>query len=259
MSDQDLDKLFRSKLEELQQAPTPGAWEKIQGEIDAKKSAFPWMRIAAAILVLITAGAIAWLSVGPGTDPEITASNPAGKDSTVTEESLPSSDNLAVVPKTEAVIPAQENNDKEQARQTAAGESMRKDPEPRTNDDERKPVAQQPKTAVDMKMTAKDQVAALTELPELPEQQEELKTETEAVMAKAETDGQTITFSIDEFSDAEVAIAQVADQGEKEEEEGLKKIWGLLRQVKEPETGLGELRDLKNNILAFGKDKRESD
>ena len=134
------------------------------------------------------------------------------------------------------------------------------DPKSRTDDNERKPVAQQPKTAMDMKMTAKDQVAAVTELPELPEQQEELKTETEAVMAKAETDGQTITFSIDEFSDAEVAIAQVADQGEKEEEEeGLKKIWGLLRQVKEPETGLGELRDLKNNTLAFGKDKRESD
>jgi hypothetical protein len=59
MQDKEFDELFRSRLEDLEVDPSKGLWDNIAAEvvIDRKnRSAFPFIRIAASVLILITAG-----------------------------------------------------------------------------------------------------------------------------------------------------------------------------------------------------------
>ena len=56
MSSQELDKLFRDKLEELKKEPSTAAWSKVQGQMDnkGKKGMWFYLKVAAAILLLIS-------------------------------------------------------------------------------------------------------------------------------------------------------------------------------------------------------------
>ncbi|UII24957.1 hypothetical protein LVD15_16785 [Fulvivirga maritima] len=56
MSDQQLDKLFKSKLEDIKKEPSSDAWNKLNSKIQQKKSRGAWfyIRIAASILLLIS-------------------------------------------------------------------------------------------------------------------------------------------------------------------------------------------------------------
>jgi hypothetical protein len=70
MHDKDIDQLFRSKLEHLEAEPSANSWQNIARELDgpaAKRSIAPYLRIAATIIVILTAGT--WLMLrGPKTD-----------------------------------------------------------------------------------------------------------------------------------------------------------------------------------------------
>ncbi|GAB2694181.1 hypothetical protein GCM10027037_17100 [Mucilaginibacter koreensis] len=62
MHDKDFDQLFRSKLEHMEAEPSANAWQNIARQLDgpaAKKSIVPYLRIAATIVVVLTAGT--WL------------------------------------------------------------------------------------------------------------------------------------------------------------------------------------------------------
>ncbi|MEL7002023.1 MAG: hypothetical protein AAFN93_04715 [Bacteroidota bacterium] len=56
MSGKELDNLFRNKLEELEQTPSPKAWDKLEAGLadQQKKTRFPYWRVAAAILLLVS-------------------------------------------------------------------------------------------------------------------------------------------------------------------------------------------------------------
>lgn len=60
MSNKKIDELFRSKLGNHAGSPSPEAWARLQGQMNASngKKAIVWMRAAAAIVLLLTAG---WL------------------------------------------------------------------------------------------------------------------------------------------------------------------------------------------------------
>src|SRR5690554_344405 len=59
----DLDRLFREKLEGHSVNPSPIAWEKLQGRMAQKKKGMAWIRIAASLLFLLGLTALLWLSV----------------------------------------------------------------------------------------------------------------------------------------------------------------------------------------------------
>jgi len=59
MQDNELDRLFRSKLDDFEAQPSAGVWDGIAGELNAgkrKKALMPFLSIAASILVLVIAG-----------------------------------------------------------------------------------------------------------------------------------------------------------------------------------------------------------
>lgn len=61
MQDNQFDELFRSKLEGFEAEPSQGVWERIADHLGGKKSSislFPFIGIAASILVLVAAGVL---------------------------------------------------------------------------------------------------------------------------------------------------------------------------------------------------------
>lgn len=61
MQDKDFDKLFNQKFEDFEVEPSIACWNNIEAELDGKKatrSIIPWISIAAAILVIATAGVL---------------------------------------------------------------------------------------------------------------------------------------------------------------------------------------------------------
>ena len=61
-SDEELDRVFREKLENHQESPSPAAWDKLEAQLDAakqpKKSS--WWAIAAAMPLLLGLGYLIW-------------------------------------------------------------------------------------------------------------------------------------------------------------------------------------------------------
>ncbi|MEJ2004735.1 MAG: hypothetical protein P8X57_07180, partial [Cyclobacteriaceae bacterium] len=148
--------------------------------------------------------------------------------------------------------------EEENIRQEDQGESSTDDKAPKetlTTTGEDETVNQDKLT--DQTITDQAEIQANIQKAEIPDDVSMPETEIQpvAVAALEKTNaGQTLTFSIEEFENAEESVASNS-QTQQESEEGLKKVWSFLKQVKEPEAGLGELRELKNNILAFGTDK----
>ena len=70
-SDEELDRVFREKLENHQESPSPAAWDKLEAQLDAakqpKKSS--WWAIAAAMPLLLGLGYLIW-SQAPQEDEE---------------------------------------------------------------------------------------------------------------------------------------------------------------------------------------------
>ena len=64
-SDEELDRVFREKLENHQESPSPAAWDKLEAQLDAakqpKKSS--WWAIAAAMPLLLGLGYLIWSQV----------------------------------------------------------------------------------------------------------------------------------------------------------------------------------------------------
>jgi cytoskeletal protein RodZ len=61
MQDKDFDKLFKQKFEGFEEEPSSRVWDNIAAQLDGKKgrrSLIPWISIAAAVLIIATAGAL---------------------------------------------------------------------------------------------------------------------------------------------------------------------------------------------------------
>ena len=74
--------------------------------------------------------------------------------------------------------------------------------------------------------------------------------------SEAET-GQTLVFDIEDF-DMKTAVTSAYEAAEETKKTGLKKVLDFVKSVKEGETGLGGLREAKNNLLSI-KQKEKSD
>jgi hypothetical protein len=70
-SDEELDRVFRVKLENQESAPSPAAWDKLEAQLDAAKQPKKnsWWAIAAAMPLLLGLGYLIW-SQAPQTDKE---------------------------------------------------------------------------------------------------------------------------------------------------------------------------------------------
>ena len=250
MSDKDLDKLFKSKLEELQSEPSPRAWDEISSEIQSRKPV-AWWYVAAAVVILMSAVLIFQFN-GSTDAPEIAMAD-------VTEETI-------------APVQAAPEEDLNGVKSDINSEEIDLPPVQDIEEDERiaqNQVADQPQAH------AGEPVETTTEVeiePALPTDEEvvvaDLNEEEISEVNAFDTDilqasetvaavtGSTRSFNIEQFGSAE--IGEETPPGD-EEERGLKKVWNLLKNVKEPSNGIGDLREMKNELLAFGKSRKETE
>jgi hypothetical protein len=261
MSDKDLDKLFKTKLEDLQSSPGPAAWDKISSEIEGKKSGGIWWKAAAAVLLLLSVGMVIRWSL-PVDDPQIAQTGIVEESATDDDAIRKAEESIASIE--EKDVPA-ENEVLEPAPTEVINEPPVKDQTPSQENiaySSTKEVSEENVAKATEEITAESRnaVAAISESPEdVQEVIEELPTEEEIYTSTAvAVTGSTRSFSIDQFASAQIDEEQIIEERtEEKNEKGIRKIFGLLQQVKEPDNGLGNLRSMKNELFARGKSKKE--
>ncbi len=269
MSKEELDGLFRNKLQEHELEPTPGAWERLESSLpdQGERGIFHWWHAAAAILLLAVAGWIFWPASAPDqtqlarqVTPENTpaVSQPEGGKTATEGMETDSGEDVRQVPS-----PA--NGDMETQHLAAApNDQVPVTPDPSGSDESGK------KTEIPVlpKTDRKEQVAVI-ETPEPPLSPEDLeKTDPVAVLASDRTENSpgsvtspsagrsnTLTISIEEFDEA-LLPDQPDSTGEGEKStKGLKKLWAAVKNAPSSlESGFGELREAKNDLLSLDKE-----
>lgn len=222
------DKLFRDKLENFQRPAPIGAWDKIDSNLSRPDKKVIWIRIAAGIVLLTTAAILVWPSAEEKERIAVKQDQtPVHKKDPVLQQPVPVQQaeqevNKSGLAKTERVTP------KKQKSLTPVA--------PEKSQSVEKPVA----------------------IP-MPEQQEfvaEVK-----VSEEKETAATTIVYSTAEVNSkflkkksAPHATPQAEDASH------IQKLIGLAYSAKNSDTGLGDLRQKKDDILAlsFGKKKSEN-
>ncbi len=281
MSSKELDKLFRDKLETLKQAPSNDAWTKIQGQVAGKnkKVAWPYLKIAAAILLLIAVVSVFKFVDRKGEKQKLTAippsNNPlpnpvtAGKDTMKGPGEEQSSPPLIATREKATKATPSAGSEKEQSKETGGIQeakvpqkevALTPSQKPRQKDKtgEASPITpavqalSPPGNNETLAKIHKDETPALN-----PNKTQEDLLAGEDKPTPAAT-GRTLVFDIEEF-DMKNAVAAVDEAPEDPKKSGFKKIVDIIKSVKEGDGALAELREAKNNLLALDTKEKEYD
>lgn len=224
------DKLFRDKLENFQQPAPTGAWDKIEQKLE-KPYKIVWLRVAAGIILLSVAAILLW----PANKTEHVFTETKGKTPVKNNEAIqkqqPEKNNKAT-PELEHISPVRTT-------QTAVVQKTTK---------------QTPVNKVQEEK--KDSVSILLPVPQTPELiAEVVKPEVKQIASN------TIVYRADEVNSKflKKKLSPEATPAT-EEASGIQKLIGLAYTAKNSDTGLGNLRQKKDEILAlnFGKNKGEN-
>lgn len=269
MRSEELDKLFKNKLEDISHAPSGNAWSRVETQLSDKKGAWFYMRIAAAVLLLITFAGLYYLNIEPKdiTENSLTKNQPteliqptptdtAKIDSSAykqmeIEPVNPIEDNLAEVTDTTKNKPMHSGNDIKKA-VPVQKENLAQNMTKNQRDDglNKKDTVMNNATLKDLRQN-KELVA---------ENSEEGATSTanDASPNQESDSGTTLVFDIEEF-DMKTAVTKAYDAAEETKKTGFKKVLDFVKSVKEGETGLGGLREAKNNLLSIKQKDKEDE
>lgn len=263
MSNKELDNLFKSKLENLEKTPSADAWSKIQAQSQQKKPVWLWMRVAAAILLLLVSGIVVWNFTRneiPTNDTLV--ANDTKPESTITEDTIiaNSVEQSAEVEQYALIDPQTE--DKTQVREIESNSLPKQH-------NKVKPQLAENNNAMAQKNTAEEV------LPEVNEIIEQSSTETliaennksdatienKTASEQQATEGTTLVFNIEDFKKVEVAANASETESNTETDEpkkGINKVLNLMKELKS-DAGIGDLREAKNEIFAFNFKKEKDD
>lgn len=215
-----MDKLFKEKLETHTLQPSAQAWEKVESHLSKKNKMVVWLRVAA-VIALLTAVAFVVVNFN---DPQ----------KQIVEEKIKPQQEPAVVPEQK----------KEEQKQT-----VKKDPLPKKK---AAPAEVQEVQEVQEMPKVEEQVAIVEEpAPVIEEVPQQVKTE--KVQKPI-----TLVYSLPAIKKEEKPEPTVAlDEPKKT---GLERVLEIAKEVKNADNPLGELREAKDDILAFefkNKDKNK--
>lgn len=223
------EKLFRDKLEDFQKPAPPLAWDRIEAKLAGSQPKGLWLKIAAGVMLLSVATFLLWPSRQTNHPEVLTkAIDPVVKP----KESSP-----------EITVPQQATT------QT-----------PERNVSEKKIKPREPKVATE------DAPVLVAEIVAPLENNEWMETEVPAKEVPAETKPEEVIASTTLVYSAEEVNARflkkelpVQATPEEKKSSGIQKLMGLAYDLKHTESGIGDLRQKKNEILAlnFKEDKRE--
>jgi hypothetical protein len=227
-----LDHLFREKLADHSLSPEPGAWARVRRHISKKNNGWkPWLR-AASVIILLGAGFLIWKGV--------TSSNGVSSNKMVADKS-PREEVSAQIPlgqepnKPESITQRNKSKQQESAFKTTAPREKNKTQEISS------PIEEKPQ----INTTLTDLIVAT---------KEEIANEPTMVAEIAESNAEDQAIVVVYTLELPKALAEP-----KEKKTGLKRVLELAREARSTENPIGELRQAKNEILAFdfGKDKEQ--
>ncbi len=106
MQDNELDELFRSRLSGMEMEPSAHIWDNIAANIDTKKRSWaPVIRIAAAVLILLTAGLWFLMDKPAKVQQQMAAKRPVKSHSFTTQDHYVEKQRVAIEAEAPAVTP----------------------------------------------------------------------------------------------------------------------------------------------------------
>jgi len=263
MSNKELDNLFKSKLEKINKKPGSDAWNKISTQIESDEGkGFPFMKIAAAILLLITFS----FAIKYAVDSTSNITSPTIADNTKNTETKKEQSNAITESETETntdeseelaaaknVEEGQKQNQDTGAatnkvlKNSTAKEKVEKSTEGEKIDTNSSPVLIE---SIDKNET----ITQLTEENNLPEATIETQVASNNQQPETKRDnstqkGKTIELDLSDFE--KTAVAQnKPGEAKKDSAKGFKKILNIMDEV-----GIGDLRKAKNELFALNSKK----
>jgi hypothetical protein len=256
MSNKDLDNLFKNKLEDFGKTPAANLWDKIDEQIERprKKKAWIFLSVAASLLVLIIFKTV-FLEKDNSIPVQIAKTLVANDDDCINifaEEKTSVATN--VVKKSEQVTPLKNNKidvthtKPQQAQLPKLSNTINIQPS----------IAQNNEVEQNEKIDSKDIIQEVNiNVSELENIADNKTTDATNVVPstsnhKGTNNGQTLVFDISQFEAQKTEI--VANEDDKKESK-LKRILKIAKDIKEGESGMGDIREAKNELLAFNLKK----
>jgi hypothetical protein len=215
-----VDKLFKEKLETHTLQPSAQAWEKVESHLSKKNKMVVWLRVAA-VIALLTAVTVVVVNIN---DPE----KQIAKDKIKTESA----------PKEEqTIIPEQ----KEEAPQQV----VRTNPLPKKKD---KQMQKPAPVEIQEEQRTEEQVA-ITEEP-APVIEEAPREEVPQQVNNVEKPI-TLVYSLPSVKKEEKLAEPAVATVDEPKKTGFERVLEIASDVKNADNPLAELREAKDNILAF--------
>jgi hypothetical protein len=240
-----IDRLFAHKLGQMESVPSPAAWEKVQKNLQQKRrGVWVWWGMAAAVSILAAFVVLTW---GPMQEPSHTlpiahriVTPPAGS-----KNETPA--NITQKPEEKIQEPVRESSKegKEKAPASKGGTTPKNLDKGATFQKEQLLLAE----GIDHSTPAENSVAFAEGAQE---------TAPREVTANSR---KTIIYSIGKLP--VVAQAPTAPEPDQEtilaerESTGLKKIVEIAKEVRTGEVGMADIREVKNELLAFNFKRKE--
>ncbi|HNP19994.1 MAG TPA: hypothetical protein PKL31_16265 [Fulvivirga sp.] len=256
MSDKDLDNLFKNKLEDFGKVPASDLWNKIDGQIEPphKKKAWLYLSIAASLLLLLTFTFVLINDTKQIPTQIAKVDQPEAKDN----------------------IKHKTPEQKSSVDTTKSQQHIEKTPIKSNKNIDSKPKASKSKSAkLSNPMNIQPSIArhnpanSMVDTMAIPQQEVVIdvhalenianNTTTDATIAapsasehKDTRKGKTLEFDISQFEAQKTIIAANADDNK---DSKLKRIIKIAKDIKDGESGLGDIREAKNELFAFNLKK----
>lgn len=266
MSNQELDNLFKHKLEKLHKQPSANAWDRIQSQTQSKTSPMIWWRVAAAILLLMVSGIIVWQYVKTTEiqQPAVSEKQPTNelKKNDNSEQLMANIDNdePKLAEKTEKQSDVKTNTQTSSANrntgkkienaQTAESHASEKQSSHQPKEEKPNQV-EQLKPVETLENTDLEKNIASMNTPDAT-----IEKQTASSKQQAE-EGTTLEFDLEDFKNSALASNETttnqdlkAEGTEDQSKKGLSKVWDIVKDLKK-EANIGELREAKDEIFAF--------
>ena len=275
MSNRELDNLFKNKLEDIKKTPSSKAWQKLQSDLpeDTKKGTWYYLGIAASILLLT--GFVGFMLINNEDKPDEQLAekqilqngekrdvNGVDTETTIQDADI-ASKNIA------------DNNRKNTAVQTSTSKNYEDNTYAKSNKPESLNTSTTNKnkalTKVNHALQDTELVAKNTKDKDLDTNEKKVS-DTNATTNEVSTsieqeeqsNGKTLIFDIEDFKKKTIAVnnESINEIGEEDPQKKsrIRKVFSAIKNIKESENGLGELRNAKNDLFAlnFKKDNEGS-
>lgn len=225
-----MDKLFKDKLENHTLLPSEEAWAKVEAKLSKKNNAVAW-RIAAAILLMgVFISLMYWQQKKENVGAPTLAETPIQKENKAATSTPPTSNPVAMNPAKKTSRPSSTSITKKKDEPSVAQQVMEKKEE----------------TSVPLVIeTPKENVVALVNEKKVEENLNPKATSTTAVASSTQKPIK-LEFTLDDFASEENVVATTEVKNT-----GLKRVLELAKEVKNGEGPVSDLREIKNELFAF--------